>query len=178
MRRAEGLGKYGNDDFASMREVVERRYSRLQTEGKPFPSLVLIDGGIGQLHAAATALEGIGASSQPVAAIAKKEELIYLLGQESEPIRLDRFSPLLRMIQQIRDEAHRFAVTFHRQRSKASRIQSELTGIPGIGEKTSQALLRSFGSVKRVRLASEEELRSVISASQAASVRQYFAPSE
>ncbi|MDA0205256.1 MAG: excinuclease ABC subunit UvrC [Acidobacteria bacterium] len=178
VKRAEGRGKYGNDDFASMREVVERRYSRLQAEGKAFPSLVLIDGGIGQLHAAATALEGIGASAQPVAAIAKKEELIYLLGQENEPIRLDRFSPLLRMIQQIRDEAHRFAVTFHRQRRKASRIHSELTSIPGIGEKTSQALLRSFGSVKRVRLASETELRSVISASQATAVRQYFAPSE
>jgi len=178
VRRAEGRGKYGNDDFASMREVVERRYSRLQAEDKPFPSLVLIDGGIGQLHAAATALEGIGASSQPLAAIAKKEELIYLLGQENEPVRVERFSPLLRMIQQIRDEAHRFAVTFHRQRRKASRINSELTGIPGIGEKTSQALLRSFGSVKRVRAASEEELRSVVSASQAAAVRQYFAPSE
>jgi excinuclease ABC subunit C len=82
------------------------------------------------------------------------------------------------MIQEIRDEAHRFAVTFHRQRRKANRIRSELTGIPGIGQKTSHALLRSFGSVKRVRSASEEELRSVVSASQAAAVRQYFAPSE
>lgn len=178
VRRAEGRGKYGNDDFASMREVVERRYSRLQAEGKPFPSLVLIDGGIGQLHAAAAALEGIGASAQPVAAIAKKEELIYLLGQESEPIRLERFSPLLRMIQQIRDEAHRFAVTFHRQRRQASRLQSQLTSIPGIGEKTSQALLRSFGSVKRVRSASEDELRAVISASQAAAILRHFAASE
>jgi excinuclease ABC subunit C len=174
VRRAEGRGKYGNDDFASMKEVVERRYSRLLKEEKPFPSLILIDGGIGQLHSAAEALESIGASSQPIAAIAKKEELVYLIGQENEPIRLDRFSPLLRMIQQIRDEAHRFAVTFHRQRRSASRIKSELTSIPGIGDKTSQALLRSFGSVKRVRAASEEDLRAVVSAAQAASIVMHF----
>lgn len=174
VRRAEGRGKYGNDDFAAMREVVERRYSRLQKEEKPFPSLVLIDGGLGQLHAAAEALETIGASAQPLASIAKKEELIYLLGQENEPIRLDRFSPLLRMIQQIRDEAHRFAVTFHRQRRSASRIQSELTSIPGIGEKTSQALLRSFGSVKRIRDASRDDLRAVVSDAQAVAIHSYF----
>ena len=101
-----------------------------------------------------------------------------MLGQEDEPIRLDRFSPLLRAIQQIRDEAHRFAITFHRQRRKASRIRSELTGIPGIGEKTSQALLRTFGSLKRVRAASEEELRTVVSAAQAEAVRQHFSPGE
>ena len=178
VRRAEGRGKYGNDDFAAMKEVVERRYSRLQKEQKPFPSLVLIDGGIGQLHSSAEALEAIGANSQPIAAVAKKEELIYLLGQESDPIRLDRFSPLLRMIQQIRDEAHRFAVTFHRQRRSASRIKSELTSIPGIGIKTSQSLLRAFGSVKRVRAASAEDLQAVVSAAQATAVRQYFGAGE
>lgn len=175
VRRAEGKGKYGNDDFASMKEVVERRYSRLQREEKPFPSLILIDGGIGQLHSSAEALESIGASSQPIAAIAKKEELVYLLGQESDPVRLDRFSPLLRMIQQIRDEAHRFAVTFHRQRRSASRIKSELTSIPGIGVKTSQTLLRSFGSVKRVREASEEDLQRVVTMAQSSAIRAHFA---
>ncbi len=112
----------GNDDFASMREVVTRRYSRLQRESQPMPSLILIDGGIGQLHAAADALEAIGIINQPVASIAKREEIIYVLGQEDEPIALDRYSPVLHLIQTIRDEAHRFAVTFHRQRRTSSRI--------------------------------------------------------
>ena len=118
----------GNDDFASMREVVTRRYSRLQEEGQPLPSLVLIDGGLGQLHAAHDALEGIGVINQPLASIAKREEWIYVLGQEDEPIVLDKFSPVLHLIQQIRDEAHRFAVTFHRTRRNAARLTSELTG--------------------------------------------------
>ncbi len=109
----------GNDDFASMREVVTRRYSRLQEEGTPMPGLVLIDGGLGQLHAAADALESIGIINQPLASIAKREEIIYVLGQENEPIVLDRFSPILHLIQTIRDEAHRFAVTFHRTRRNA-----------------------------------------------------------
>ena len=104
----------GNDDFASMREVVTRRYSRLQQENKPFPSLILIDGGLGQLHAAVEALEAIGVINQPVASIAKREEIIYVYGQEDDPIKLDRYSPVLHLIQQVRDEAHRFAVTFHR----------------------------------------------------------------
>ena len=116
----------GNDDFASMREVVTRRYSRLQEEGRPFPSIVLIDGGIGQLHAAHDALESIGVINQPLASIAKREEWIYVLGQEDEPIILDKFSPVLHLIQQIRDEAHRFAVTFHRTRRNAARLTSEL----------------------------------------------------
>ena len=106
----------GVDDFASMREVVTRRYSRVQREGLKMPDLVLIDGGVGQLHAAAEALEALGVINQPVAAIAKREELIYVLGQEQEPVRLDRFSPVLHLIQTVRDEAHRFALTFHRQR--------------------------------------------------------------
>ncbi len=104
----------GNDDFASMREVVTRRYSRLQQENKPFPSLILVDGGLGQLHAAVEALEAIGVINQPVASIAKREEIIYVYGQENEPIQLDHYSPVLHLIQQVRDEAHRFAVTFHR----------------------------------------------------------------
>src|SRR5258708_6961915 len=105
----------GNDDFASMREVVTRRYQRLQEEKQPFPGLILIDGGIGQLHAAADALESLGVINQPLASLAKKEEILYVLGQESEPIRLDRHSPVLHLVQTVRDEAHRFAVTFHRQ---------------------------------------------------------------
>ena len=103
----------GNDDFASMKEVVTRRYSRLQEEGTAMPGLVLIDGGLGQLHAAAEALDAIGIINQPLASIAKREEIIYVLGQENEPVVLDRFSPILHLIQSVRDEAHRFAVTFH-----------------------------------------------------------------
>src|SRR5436309_15933014 len=114
----------GNDDFASMREGVTRRYLRLQQEGQPMPGLVLIDGGLGQLHAAADALEWIGIINQPLASIAKREEIIYVLGQENEPIVLDRFSPILHLVQTIRDEAHRFAVTFHRTRRNARTLTS------------------------------------------------------
>ena len=106
----------GNDDFASMREVVTRRYTRLLKESRPLPGLVLVDGGLGQLHAAAEALEAIGVINQPLAAIAKREEIIYVQGQEDSPIKLDRFSPVLHLVQTVRDEAHRFAVTFHRAR--------------------------------------------------------------
>src|SRR5713101_420614 len=112
--KREGLLR---DDFASMREAVERRYRRLQEERKPLPSLILIDGGLGQLHAAAQALEKLEIINQPVASIAKKEEILYVLGREHEPIVLERHSPVLHLIQQIRDETHRFAVTFHRQRA-------------------------------------------------------------
>jgi excinuclease ABC subunit C len=115
----------GVDDFASMREVVTRRYSRLQRENRPLPSLVLIDGGLGQLHAAAEALESLGIINQPVAAIAKREEWIYVLGQEREPVMLDRFSPVLHLIQTVRDEAHRFAITFHRARRGKSFIEKK-----------------------------------------------------
>jgi excinuclease ABC subunit C len=112
----------GVDDFAAMREVVARRYSRLQREARPLPGLVLVDGGVGQLHAAAQALDGLGILNQPLAAIAKREEWIYVLGQEDEPVKLGRFSPVLHLIQTIRDEAHRFAVTFHRARRAKSFI--------------------------------------------------------
>ena len=116
IRGAEGNGggPAQNDDFASMREAVSRRYRRMQEERKPLPSLILIDGGIGQLHAAAAALEGLQIINQPLACIAKKEEILYVYGQEDEPIVLERHSPVLHLIQQIRDETHRFAVTFHR----------------------------------------------------------------
>jgi len=164
----------GNDDFASMREVVTRRYSRLQQENKPFPSLVLIDGGLGQLHAAVEALEAIGVINQPVASIAKREEIIYVYGQEDEPIKLDRYSPVLHVIQQVRDEAHRFAVTFHRTRRGAARLTSELEQVDGIGAKTIAKLLREFGSLERVREASVEELAKVIGPAAARRLRDFY----
>jgi excinuclease ABC subunit C len=164
----------GNDDFASMREVVTRRYSRLQQENKPFPSLILIDGGLGQLHAAVEALEAIGVINQPVASIAKREEIIYVYGQEDEPIQLDHYSPVLHLIQTVRDEAHRFAVTFHRTRRSAARLTSELEQIEGIGAKTITKLLREFGSLERVREASQEELAKVVGPAAARRLREFY----
>ena len=165
----------GNDDFASMREVVTRRYSRLQEEGAALPGLVLIDGGLGQLHAAAEALEAIGIINQPLASIAKREEIIYVLGQENEPVVLDRYNPVLHLVQTVRDEAHRFAVTFHRTRRNAASLSSELHGIEGVGEKTVQKLLRHFGSSELVRQAGEDELARVAGRAAARRVRDYYA---
>jgi excinuclease ABC subunit C len=164
----------GNDDFASMREVVTRRYSRLQQEKQPMPGLVLIDGGIGQLHSAAEALEAIGIINQPLASIAKREEIIYVYGQEDEPIVLDRFSPILHLVQSIRDEAHRFAVTFHRTRRNAQRLTSELDGIEGVGEKTVQRVLKHFGSSELVRAAGQEQLSAVVGQAAARRIRRYY----
>lgn len=165
----------GNDDFASMHEVVTRRYSRLLAESAPMPGLVLIDGGLGQLHAAADALERIGIINQPLASIAKREEIIYVLGQENEPVVLDRFSPILHLVQLIRDEAHRFAVTFHRTQRNAKALTSELHQIPGIGEITVRKLLREFGSLENVRNASQEELAKRIGPAAARKIREFFA---
>jgi excinuclease ABC subunit C len=151
-----------NDDFSSVREAVTRRYRRLQEEKKPLPSLILIDGGIGQLHAAAQALDSLQIINQPLASIAKKEEILYVFGQEDEPIVLEHHSPVLHLIQQIRDETHRFAVTFHRQRRAARQTKSALDAIPGIGPRTAQKLLREFGSVTNVRRAGVEKLSEII----------------
>jgi excinuclease ABC subunit C len=164
----------GNDDFASMREVVTRRYTRLQQEGQAMPGLVLIDGGIGQLHAAADALEAIGIINQPLASIAKREEIIYVLGQEDEPIVLDRFSPILHLVQSIRDEAHRFAVTFHRTRRNARHLTSELDQIAGVGARTVEKLLKHFGSSELVRAANAEQLTEVVGRAAARRVRRYY----
>ena len=164
----------GNDDFASMREVVARRYARLREEDRPMPGLVLIDGGIGQLHAAAESLEAVGAPEQPLASIAKREEIIYVYGQEDEPVVLDRFSPILHLIQSIRDEAHRFAVTFHRTRRNAQRLTSELAAIEGVGPRTVQKLLKHFGSPELVKAAAEQELAALVGPAAARRVRQFY----
>jgi excinuclease ABC subunit C len=164
----------GNDDFASMREVIRRRYSRLQEEKAKFPDLVIVDGGLGQLHAAAAALEELGITDQPLASIAKRDEWIYVYGQEDEPIVLEKFSPILHLVQTIRDEAHRFAVTFHRSRRSTNRLTSELHEVPGIGPRTVQKLLRSFGSLERVRSASDADLDKIIGAAAARRLRNHW----
>ncbi len=164
----------GNDDFASMREVVARRYSRLKAENQPMPGLVLIDGGLGQLHAAAGALESIGIINQPLASIAKREEIIYVMGQENEPVVLDRFSPVLHLVQRIRDEAHRFAVTFHRHRRDTSRLSNELTEIKGVGPETVKKLLREFGSVIDIKAANEDALAKSIGPAAARRIKEHY----
>ena len=212
----------GVDDFASMREVVERRYRRIRDaangafekrtadsretasgkhevsghdfsrankgqqkdgalapEGKSkepatMPSLVLVDGGLGQLHAAAEALESLGFTSQPLASIAKKEEIIYLYGNEDEPIVLDRHSQVLHLVQLIRDESHRFAVGYHRQRRAMRDRDSELLNIPGVGPQTRQRLLTHFGSLRDVQQATAESLAAVVSHKTAETIWRHF----
>ena len=168
----------GVDDFASMREVVGRRYKRLRDEKQPMPSLIMIDGGIGQLHAAADALEDIAITGVPLASIAKREEILYVLGQENEPIVLDRHSPVLHLIQMVRDEAHRFAVTFHRARRKSRDLKSELLNIPGIGPSTVKRLLEHFGSLEGVKNANETALRSVLNNNQMEAISIWNASSQ
>ncbi len=151
-----------NDDFASMREAVARRYSRVLLEKRAMPNLILIDGGIGQLRAAAAALESLQIINQPLASIAKREEILYIYGQEDEPCVLDRHSPVLHLIQQIRDETHRFAVTFHRLRRGKRQTKTVLSDIPGIGPLTAKRLLREFGSVANLQRAGVEGLSRVV----------------
>jgi excinuclease ABC subunit C len=225
----------GVDDFASMREVVERRYRRIRESLTPsrnltgvgapspdsgtwdtseadrgtsglkghdfsraikakeesgalapegrsskskepatMPSLILVDGGLGQLHAAADALESLGFTSQPLASIAKREEVIYLYGNENEPIVLDRRSPVLHLVQLIRDESHRFAVGYHRQRRAMRDRDSELLNIPGVGAQTRQRLLTHFGSLRDVQQATAESLAAVVSRKTAEMIWQHF----
>jgi excinuclease ABC subunit C len=164
----------GVDDFASMREVVTRRYKRLQEEKKPMPSLVLIDGGLGQLHAAAEALDLLEIINQPLAAIAKREEILYVYGQEKDPIALDHHSPVLHLIQLIRDEAHRFAVTFHRKRRQIRDRSTELLEIPGVGASTTRRLLEHFGSVQAVKQADPAALSAVVTRTQAEAIKNHF----
>jgi excinuclease ABC subunit C len=235
-RKFKVMTVLGVDDFASMREVVARRYRRLlegigktpgapepvlslpkdsdsgtwestsadhgkqalkghdfiraetapnneralAPEGKPskepktLPSLILIDGGLGQLHAAAEALESLGLTSQPLASIAKREEVIYVYGNEDEPIVLDRRSPVLHLVQLIRDESHRFAVGYHRQRRAMRDRDSELLNIPGVGPQTRQRLLSHFGSLRDVQQATAESLAAVVPRKIAQTIYSHF----
>jgi excinuclease ABC subunit C len=147
----------GTDDFASMREVVHRYFERRLNDEKPLPDLVVIDGGKGQLSAAHTALAGLGVTDRPLISLAKREEEIFVWGR-SEPLKLSRRSPGLRLLQQARDEAHRFAVTYNRKRRSMRTVTSELLRIPGIGPVKRRQLLQQFGSVQGVREAGEEAI--------------------
>ncbi len=209
-RKFKVMTVLGVDDFASMREVVHRRYKRIlenskgngalkghdlsaaelsadeggvsAAERKPakskepdtMPSLILIDGGLGQLHAAAEALESLGFTSQPLASIAKREEVIYLYGNEQEPVVLDRRSPVLHLVQLIRDESHRFAVGYHRQRRAMRDRDSELLNIPGVGAQTRQRLLTHFGSLRDVQQATAESLAAVVPRKTADAIWKHF----
>jgi excinuclease ABC subunit C len=170
----------GADDFASMREAISRRYARLLREGRPLPDLLLIDGGKGQLSSAATALATLGLGHLPAIGVVKPrgrhEEISHFLvkGREEEPIVLEQTSPILRLLQRIRDETHRYAVAYHRQRRAMRDFTSELTSIPGVGEKLKGRLLRNFGSLQRVAEASLEELRPFVGQRQAERIIEHF----
>jgi excinuclease ABC subunit C len=168
----------GPDDFAAMREVVHRHYENAleQDEGN-LPDLVLIDGGKGQLAAAVAALDDLGLEGQAVAAIAKKEEVLFVKGNEEYPIALPKDSPVLHLVQMMRNEAHRFAVTYHRKRRELRDFDSELMDIPGIGEVRKKVLLRAFGSLDRVQRAAFDELAPYVGPKAAARIIAHFSKS-
>jgi len=162
------------DDFAAMEQVVRRRYAKVLENGGPFPDLIVIDGGKGQLNAAYAALETVGLSNLVAIGLAKKEELVF--SRDSiEPLALDTHGAALRLLQRIRDEAHRFAITFHRQSRTKRDLRSELDTIPGIGVRRRKTLLTTFGSLAGVRRATREELASVVGSKTAEAVIAYFA---
>lgn len=171
----------GQDDFASMREAVGRRYARLLKEEKPLPDVVFIDGGKGQLTASASALHELGLGTLPLVGLVKPrgrhEDISHLVvkGREDEPIFLEKTSPVMRLVKMIRDETHRFAVSFHRARRATRDFTSELTSIPGVGDKLKERLLRNFGSLKRVSEASVAELRPFVGQRQAERIVEHFA---
>jgi excinuclease ABC subunit C len=168
--------KSGSDDFAAMREVVQRRYRAVLERGGPFPDLIVVDGGRGQLSAAYEALEQIGLANLVVVGIAKKEELLFTRNS-AEPLALAEDDPALLLVERIRDEAHRFAVTFHRKARSMRDLRSELDQIPGVGPRRRRALLGAFGSLAGVRRATREELASIVGAKTAGAVIDYFARS-
>jgi excinuclease ABC subunit C len=166
----------GPDDLAAMREVVHRHYENaLEQDEGSLPDLVLIDGGKGQLSAAISALDDLGLESQAVAAIAKREEILFVKGREDQPVELPKDSPVLHLIQRMRDEAHRFAVSYHRKRRELRDFDSELMDIPGIGEVRKKVLLRAFGSLERVKRAAFDELAPYVGPKAAAQILEFFA---
>jgi excinuclease ABC subunit C len=167
-------GGQGSNDFAAMEEVVRRRYRKLLEEGGPFPDLMLIDGGKGQVAAAYAALEDLGLANLVAVGIAKKEELLYTR-DHVDPIALAESDPALLLVQRIRDEAHRFAVTFHRKARSMRDLHSALDDVPGVGPRRRRVLLTRFGSLAGVRRATREELASVVGARTADAVLAFFA---
>jgi excinuclease ABC subunit C len=163
-------GTWGNDDYRSMAEVVGRYFRRCRDEGRPIPDLAVIDGGKGQLSAAAEALEALGVSDVAVISLAKKEEEVFLVGR-STPVRLDRRNRALHLLQRIRDEAHRFAVAYNRKLRSKRTIRSDLADIPGVGPKRQTVLLRRFGSLKGVKEATRDEIARVPGFSEALASR-------
>jgi excinuclease ABC subunit C len=161
------------DDFAAMEQVVRRRYSRVLDAGGPFPDLIVIDGGKGQLNAAYAALESIGLSNLVAVGLAKKEELVFTRDHD-QPLALDPHGPALRLLQRIRDEAHRFAVTFHRKARAMRDLRSELDDVPGVGPRRRKTLLTRFGSVAGVRRATPEELTAIVGAKAARAIVEHF----
>ena len=166
----------GPDDFATMKEVVYRRYRRLLDEDQPLPDLVIVDGGKGQLSAAYEIFVSLGIAQRvTLIGIAKRlEELFY--PDDPLPLYLDKRSITLRIIQQLRDEAHRFGITHHRLRRSKSALVSSLDGIKGVGPKSREALLAHFGSVEKIRQASPEQLATVVGPARARTIRDFFAP--
>ena len=165
----------GPDDFAAMREAVHRHYENaLEQDERNLPDLVLIDGGKGQLSAAISALDDLGLENQAVAAIAKKEEILFVKGREDQPIELSKDSPVLHLIQRMRNEAHRFAVAYHRKRRELRDFDSELMDIPGIGEVRKKVLLRAFGSLERVKRAAFDELAPYVGPKAASQILEHF----
>jgi excinuclease ABC subunit C len=173
--KVKTVGENGPDDFASMREVVGRRYRRLLEEGSDLPDLVLIDGGLGQLGAAAEALDELGLGELPLASLAKREEILYVRGR-TDPVVLSHSAPTLQLMQAVRDEAHRFAVKFHRSRRAKRTISSELNAIKGVGPKARTKLLRAFGSLKGVKAATEADLAAVVGPALATRIAAYKSP--
>ena len=166
----------GPDDFASMKEVLTRRYSRVMREKQHIPDLIVVDGGKGQLSSAVEALQEIGFYGQvPIVGLAKRLEEIFLPGRP-DPVMIPKTSSALKLLQRVRDEAHRFAITFHREKRSKRTFSSELESVPGIGAKTAQKLIREFGSVKKMREAGLEELQAKAGAKTGEILHQWFHP--
>ena len=167
----------GVDDFASMREVVRRRYTRVLEEKHPLPDLIVIDGGKGQLSSAVEVLRELGLASQPVIGLAKRLEEVFVPG-DSVPLNIPKTSPGLALLQRVRDEAHRFAVTYHRARRSKATLQTELEEIDGVGTARARDLLEKLGSVRAVEQASLEDIAAVVGWSAARNVHVFFHPDE
>jgi excinuclease ABC subunit C len=168
----------GPDDYASMREIVERRYSRLLNEGSSLPQLIVIDGGKGQLHAAVESLQKIGLYGKiAVIGIAKRLEEIYY-PDDSVPLYIDKNSETLKLIQHLRDEAHRFGITFHRQKRSKTQLVSELDDVKGIGTETKKKLLTHFKSIKRIKEANEEEITKIVGKNKSFIIMNWISSSE